>query len=138
MTAVTVRPGLLIFGRITIALVWMYEGLLAKVLGGRTDEQGIADSVPMLSDQGAEIALRLLGGYEVVLGLWVLTGMLRRWAAVVQSLTLVAVNATGLIFAPEHIADPLDLVVKNAALLALIMIVGAARSPSSSDHGRIA
>ncbi|SDR99884.1 DoxX-like family protein [Microlunatus soli] len=119
---------LIIFGRIALLLVWIYEGLIAKLGGQRADEQGIAEAVPLLPDHLAGLALRALGGYEVLLGVWVLIGLLPRIAATLQTLTLIAVSSTGLLFGREQIGEPLDLVIKNLALIALVWLVAAAAS----------
>lgn len=122
------RPWLLV-SQIALALVWLYEGLVAKILGFRADERAIVASVPGLPDAWVGVALGLLGAYEVGLAVMIMFGRparlpwLPRAAAVVQTVTLLAFNAGGLIFGGGEIAEPAHLLITNAALLALAWLV---------------
>ncbi|ROS39103.1 DoxX-like family protein [Amycolatopsis thermoflava] len=109
-----------------VAAVWVYEGLVAKVLGARPDERAIVESVPVLGGAAA-VVLVLIGLAEIALGGWVLTGWAPRTAAAVQTALLAGFNAGGLAFGGGHIAEPLNLVLHNVVLLVLAWLVALRR-----------
>ncbi len=112
-------------GRVAVAAVWVYEGLVAKIIGSRADEQAILASVPVLGAHAGALAI-MIGGWALLLALMVLLGRLPRVAAVAQTLTLMAFNAGGLIFGGAEIADPAHLLITNAAFLVLAWTIAAA------------
>ena len=115
---------LLIFGgQLAVALVWLYEGLVAKLIGLREDERQIIASVPLLPDGWEGGLVWLIGGLEVLLALWVIIGWLPRLAAAVQTLILIIFNTGGLLFGSDRIPDPLHLIVTNVSFLALVWLV---------------
>lgn len=124
-----VPRGLLAAGQLALAAVWLYEGLVAKLLGGRPDEAAIMIGLP-LPEHLIAVLPRVIGGYEVLMAIWILLGVAPRLAALAQTLTLIAFNVGGLVFGREHIADPAHLIVNNAALLALAWLVGAGLAKS--------
>ena len=116
-------PPLLV--RSAIAAVWLYEGLWCKVLGRRPSQERIVEAVPFLGPGIGPVFLKALGVVEVLLGLWVLSGWEPVWAAMVQTVLLVGMNANGLLFARKLIHDPAEMVVKNAALIVLMWVAAA-------------
>jgi len=114
--------------RVAVAAVWLYEGLWCKVLGGQPEQRAIVADVPGLPDGQAGAALVALGVVETAIGAWVLGGGRPRAAALAQTVLLVAVNAGGLLFAADRIAEPGRMIVQNAALLALAWLL--ARRPA--------
>ena len=140
MSAGVINRSWLLVGQIALALVWLYEGLIAKILGFRADERAIVASVPGLPDSLVGTALLLLGLYEVGLAVLIMLGRPRRlrWlpkaAAVLQTVTLVAFNTGGLVFGRGEIAEPAHLLINNAALLALAWVVAVGLShPAGSS-----
>ena len=105
-----------------VAAVWVYEGLVAKLLGARPDERAIVSSVPVLG-AAAGVVLAVIGLAEIGLGLWVLTGRAPRTAAAAQTVLLAGFNAGGLLFGGGQIAEPLNLVLHNVVLLVLAWLV---------------
>ena len=59
---------------------------------------------------------------EVALGVWVLTAVEPRLCAIAQTLLLVTLNASGLIWSRHIIHDPGGMVVKNFAFLVLAWV----------------
>ena len=108
--------------RLAIALVWLYQGLWCKVLGGIPRHQAVIAAVPFIGSAASHIALTVLGLFECAIGLWVLSG---RWmcpAAMVQTVLLATMNAGGLIWAAHLIPDPAGMLLQNFAFLLLIWI----------------
>lgn len=108
--------------RLSIALVWFYQGLWCKVLGGVPRQEAVISSVPFLGAAEARVALIALGLVECGLALWVLSGKRRRQAAAAQTALLVAMNGGGLIWAWHLIPDPVGMIVQNFAFLVLVWI----------------
>ena len=108
--------------RFSIALVWLYEGLWCKVLGGVPRHAAVISSVPFIGPAGSRIALIVLGLVECGIAAWVLSGYRMRQAAIMQTVLLVAMNAGGLIWAWRLIPDPPGMILQNFAFLMLIWV----------------
>jgi hypothetical protein len=109
--------------RLSIALVWLYEGLWCKVLGGVPRHAAVISSVPFIGPVGSRIALITLGLAESGIAAWVLSGRRMRQAAIMQTVLLVSMNAGGLIWARRLIPDPPGTILQNFAFLMLIWVV---------------
>ena len=108
--------------RLSIAMVWFYQGLWCKVLGGVPHQEAVISAVPFLGAGEIRIALVALGLVECGLALWVLSERKMRLAAIVQTALLVAMNSGGLIWAWHLIPDPVGMIVQNFAFLVLVWI----------------
>jgi DoxX-like family len=108
--------------RFSIALVWLYEGLWCKVLGGLPSHAAVISSVPFIGPAESRVALITLGLVECGIAAWVLSGHRMRQAAIVQTVLLVAMNAGGLIWAWRLIPDPPGMILQNFAFLMLIWV----------------
>ena len=106
-------------GRLAIALMWLYQGLWCKVLGRNPRHAEIVGSTPLLAER-AHLLVVVLGWVEVLLGVWVLTGIHLTIAAVVQTVLLLGMNTGGLVWARPMIPDPAGMLVQNFVFLALI------------------
>ncbi|HEX3128242.1 MAG TPA: DoxX-like family protein [Thermoanaerobaculia bacterium] len=109
--------------RLAVALVWLYQGLWCKLLGGCPGHRAIVEAMPWLGPGGGAILLAGLGLLETGLAAWVLSGWRLRAAALVQTILLVAMNGGGLLWGREHIADPGAMLTQNFAFLTLAWIV---------------
>jgi DoxX-like protein len=108
--------------RLAIASVWLYEGLWCKVLGREPNQLRIVESVPSLGPRVGTIFLKSLGVAETALALWALSGIQPVPCAAIQTVLLVLLNASGLIWARKLIHDPGGMVVKNFAFLVLVWV----------------
>lgn len=106
--------------RLSIALVWLYQGLWCKVLAGAPHHFAIVAAVPFIGPNAGRVALVLLGLVECGLGIWVLTGRQLRNAAVTQTVLLAAMNSGGAIWAWRLIPDPAAMILQNFAFVLLI------------------
>lgn len=111
--------------RLSIAAVWIYEGLWCKLLGRLPSQLAIVEEVPRFTASFANRLLRLLGIAEVLLALWVLSGIASPLCAVAQIAFLIVLNGNGLLWARKLIHDPAGMVIKNIAFLILVWINGA-------------
>jgi hypothetical protein len=103
-------------------MVWFYQGLWCKVLGGVPRQEAVISTVPFLGAAQVRVALITLGLVECGLAVWVLSGQRVRQAAIVQTVLLAAMNSGGLIWAWHLIPDPVGMIVQNLAFLVLVWI----------------
>jgi len=108
--------------RVAIALVWLYEGVWCKLLNRMPHQVDVVAAHPMFSRRSALWVLRGIGVVEVLLALWVLSGWEAWWAAFVQTVILVGMNANGVLFSRQHIHDPAGMLVKNFAFVVLMWV----------------
>lgn len=108
--------------RAAIAMVWLYEGLWCKLLGGVPGHADVIAAAPFIGPAAARAALMTLGLAECGIAAWVLFGRRMRQAALVQTVLLAAMNAGGTIWATRLIPDPGGMIVQNLAFLVLIWI----------------
>src|ERR1043166_3557557 len=98
---------------IAVAAVWLYEGLWCKLLGGEPRQIEVVTAVPRYGQSVGGMFLKSLGVIEVGLAGWVLSGIAPLLCAIVQTILLLALNASGLIWARHLIHDPAGMVLKN-------------------------
>ena len=108
--------------RLSIAMVWLYQGFWCKVCGGSPAHVAVISSVPFLGPEFGRITLIALGLGESCIAVWVLLGRRMRQAAVVQTVLIFAMNSGGLIWAWRLIPDPIGMILQNFAFLLLIWV----------------
>jgi len=108
--------------RLAIALIWLYQGLWCKVLGGIPRQEAVIAAAPFVGSAAGHITLIALGLLECGIAVWVLSGRGMRQAAIVQTVLLAAMNAGGLIWAARSIPDPAGMVLQNFAFVLLIWV----------------
>jgi hypothetical protein len=121
--SLTLPPLLLV--RSAVAAVWLYEGLWCKVLGREPHQVQVVEAVPRLGPLIARPFLTALGVTETAVAVWVMSGMTPGLCAVSQTALLVALNASGLLWARHIIHDPAGMIVKNVSFLLLAWIAAA-------------
>jgi DoxX-like family len=110
----------ILLGRIAIAGVWTFQGLWCKILGRVPRHARVVEATPLFRRRQAHRFLPALGGFEVFLALWVLSAILPREAAIVQTALLIGMNTGGLLWARHIIPDPIGMVFQNFAFVMLI------------------
>ena len=120
--AVAFPSGALI--RLSVAAVWLYEGLWCKLLGRVRSQVEVVSAVPRFGERFAAPFLKALGLLECALALWAISGIAPGACAIVQTAVLVTLNVNGLIWARHVIHEPLGMVVKNTAFLLLVWVGG--------------
>jgi uncharacterized membrane protein YphA (DoxX/SURF4 family) len=106
--------------RLAIAAVWLYQGGWCKLVAPNERHLRIVADLPGVGPAHARKVLALVGGAEVALAAWVLSGRAPRSAAAAQTALLGAMNGGGLLFSRGTIPEPANMVTQNLALLALI------------------
>jgi uncharacterized membrane protein YphA (DoxX/SURF4 family) len=131
------RPAMLTCLRLTIAVVWIYEGLWLKIIHPSPHELAVMRSVAF----GPFPPERLLCGIgcgEVLLGLGVLTRFSPLALAWVQAVILIMMNGIGILFGGHSIPDPAGLIIHNLPFFMCIVILGLAepvRLPTGRAKG---
>ena len=113
--------------RLSVALVWLYQGFWCKVCGGSSTHVAVISSVPFIGPDCGQIALIALGLGESCIAVWVLSGRRMQQAAVVQTALLIPMNCAGLIWAWRLIPDPVGMILQNFAFLLLIWVAAEKR-----------
>jgi hypothetical protein len=85
----------------------------------------VVTAVPRLGPRFGLPFLKVLGIVEIALAVWVMAGIVPGACAMVQTALLVALNASGLLWARHIIHEPAGMVVKNVAFLVLVWVCGA-------------
>jgi uncharacterized membrane protein YphA (DoxX/SURF4 family) len=117
-------PALLVL-RAAIAAVWLYEGLWNKLLDGAPREAEVVAAVPRFGLRYGRPFLKILGIVEVLLAVWVLSGVLPGTCATAQIALLIVLNINGLLWSRHIIHDPAGMILKNIAFLVLVWTCGA-------------
>jgi hypothetical protein len=118
--------GLHAFGRVAVALVWLYNGAWCKLFQRCPDHVAIV-SAAFEGPSTGQAVLVALGAVETGLAAWVLAGWRPRLAAIVQTLLVAGMNAGGLLWGGAAAPHPGDLIVRNLAFVALVWLVAAHR-----------
>lgn len=105
-----------------VAAVWLYEGLWCKLLRGEPRELEVVKAVPRYGPRFGVPFLMTLGVVEVAIAIWVLVGIAPFPCVIVETVLLVSLNASGLIWSRHVIHDPRGMVVKNFAFLVLAWV----------------
>lgn len=115
----------LMWMRVSIAAVWLYEGLWCKVMGMMPSQLAIVTELPGFSRERATLLWKSVGAVEIFLGLWVLTGVHPGWCALGEVMLLLVMNANALLWARHLVFDPVGMVLKNVSFLMLVWVCGA-------------
>lgn len=111
-----------------VAAVWLYHGLVNKLLGASPRHLMIVQSVPGLGGSFGERMLALVAVAEVMIAVWIMLGWRPRSCCAVQTVFLVAMNAVELTWARPHLLCPAALMPVNLLFLATAWLGAELRS----------
>lgn len=103
--------------RLALGLVWLYEGLVPKLLFVRADQLDLVQRSGLCFRTPAQF-LQLLGAAQMALAIWLLAGFAERLAVTIATLgmgiliVLVAGNNPGML------TDPYGALIKDLCLIA--------------------
>lgn len=103
--------------RIALGLVWLYEGVVPKLLFPRAEQTELVRQSG-LSFGAPELTLQLMGGAQVLVGVWLLSGIAERAAAAFATAwmcVLIVLVASG---RPDMLTDPFGALAKDFCLVA--------------------
>ena len=105
-----------IISRVALGIVWLYEGLVPKILFLRQDELDLVRKSHLVW-RSPEFTLQLMGIGQIAVGIWLLIGIAERASALVATswmLILIMLVASG---NPAMLADPYGALVKDFCLI---------------------
>ena len=103
--------------RVALALVWLYEGIVPKLLFPRAEQTELVRQSG-LSFGAPELTLQAMGVAQTLVGLWLLSGIAERAAAAFATAwmsVLIVLVASG---KPDMLTDPFGALAKDACLIA--------------------
>ena len=93
------KPLLNIILTIAISLVWLINGLFCKVLNMVPRHQEIVARI--LGIDYAYLATKAIGVSEILVFIWIISGIKSRWCAVFQILIVATMNTIEFFLAPD-------------------------------------
>ncbi len=107
--------------RLMIAFVWVYHGLVPKLLGPHTDELAMNMALGLNLEQAKQLAF-LGGSAEIAFGVAVLVFWKHRWPLVLTALSMVGLLAFALTVHPLLAVAAFNPVTTNLTVLALAVV----------------
>lgn len=106
--------------RLSIALVWLYQGLWHKVIEFTTHHRDIMQQA--LGETWGTPAMKALGTFEALLGILVLITFKPKPLALIQTLLLIGMNGAGILFSGGLIPDIGGMLTTNFVFIMAIWI----------------
>lgn len=105
---------LLIFTiRLSLALVWLYNGLWLKIIASDPHHLAIVSTVAPSVNMDPLLLLHLIGSGETLLGLGILSGLLHRFVSFFQITIVLLMNVIGGFFGGGTVEHPFGLIISN-------------------------
>jgi hypothetical protein len=119
--------------RFAVACVWLYQGLVPKLLGPSPDELAMAAAagIPTRMRAGASFAA---GVAELALGVCIVCLPRRIWPHAVSAAAVILLLAFVAVFAPAYLVGAFNPVVMNLTALALSIIAILILREDSADR----
>ena len=106
---------------LTVAGIWLYQGIVPKLLGPHPDEIAMSKALGILTDLQASVSYAA-GVGEVLLGLCVLFFSHRAWPQLVSAVATAVLLGFVAIYTPRYLIGAFNPVVMNIASIALSMV----------------
>jgi uncharacterized membrane protein YphA (DoxX/SURF4 family) len=125
-----------IISRSALGIVWLYEGLVPKILFLRADEIDLVQKSHLLW-RTPQLTLQLVGIAQILVGVWLIVGFGERVAVFVATswmLILIILVAGG---NPSMLTDPYGALVKDLCLIACaitVWMLARARCDNAEDR----
>ena len=108
--------------RLALGLVWLYEGLVPKLLFVRQDQIDLVERSGLFIGT-PEFFLQLLGVGQIVCGLWLLAGFAERLAVFIATTGMVILIVLVACANPAMLTDPYGALIKDVCLIACAFAV---------------
>lgn len=108
--------------RLALGVVWLYEGLVPKLLFVRQDQIDLVERSGLFVGT-PEFFLQLLGVGQVVCGLWLLAGFAERLAVFIATTSMAILIVLVARANPAMLTDPYGALIKDACLIACAFAV---------------
>lgn len=117
----------------TLAFMWVYQGIVPKLLGPHKDEIMMNMSLGLTENQAIQLA-QIGGTLEVLLGMTILIFWHHRWPLVLTGISMIGLLAFTLIFVPQLTLAAFNPVTVNICVLSLTVIAFNLHSNKSRKH----
>jgi uncharacterized membrane protein YphA (DoxX/SURF4 family) len=118
--------------RAGLGFIWVYEGLVLKLLLPASDlERGVVAASGLVPNGFDAPVLQVLGVMEIILGFMVLLGLQQRLLCFVQGAVVVFFIIAISVKHPETLAHPFGLLVKNVPILGAVAALWFLQGPRS-------
>lgn len=104
--------------RYVLAFLWIYQGLVPKLLGPHPDELAMNLALGLSQSQAVWLAY-IGGGLEVLLGVIVFIFYKRFWVYQLTIIVMFGLSIFAVIFAPQFLVSAFNVVTGNVAMMAL-------------------
>ena len=108
--------------RLALGVIWLYEGLVPKLLFVRQDQIDLVERSGLFIGT-PELFLQLLGVGQAVCGLWLLAGFAERLAVFVATTGMVILIVLVARANPAMLTDPYGALIKDVCLIACAFTV---------------
>jgi uncharacterized membrane protein YphA (DoxX/SURF4 family) len=108
--------------RVALGLVWVYEGIVPKLLFVRPDQIDLVERSGLYFAT-PEIFLQLLGAAQVACGLWLLAGFAERLAVFIATTGMMILIVLVARANPAMLTDPYGALIKDLCLIACAFAV---------------
>jgi peptidoglycan/LPS O-acetylase OafA/YrhL len=108
--------------RVALGLVWLYEGLVPKLLFLRADELDLVKRSGIFW-QTPEWTLQVLGIAQIAFGIWLITAWAERFAVALATMWMVVLIVLVACANPAMLTDPYGALVKDFCLIACAITV---------------
>jgi len=111
-----------IISRITLGLVWLYEGLVPKILFLRGDELDLVRRSGVIW-RTPEWTLQVLGIAQIAFGIWLIAGWAERFAVAIATFWMAVLIVLVAASNPAMLTDPYGALIKDLCLIACAITV---------------
>jgi peptidoglycan/LPS O-acetylase OafA/YrhL len=108
--------------RVALGLVWLYEGLVPKLLFLRADELDLVKRSGIFW-RTPEWTLQVLGIAQIAFGIWLITAWAERFAVALATMWMVVLIVLVACANPVMLTDPYGALVKDFCLIACAITV---------------
>jgi peptidoglycan/LPS O-acetylase OafA/YrhL len=108
--------------RVALGLVWLYEGLVPKLLFLRADELDLVKRSGIFW-RTPEWTLQVLGIAQIAFGIWLITAWAERFAVALATIWMVVLIVLVACANPAMLTDPYGALVKDFCLIACAITV---------------
>src|SRR5688572_8308920 len=119
---------------VTVAAIWLYQGLVPKLLGPHPDEAAMSSAFGIPAALQASVSYAA-GVGEVLLGLCVLLLPRRAWPQLISAAATAVLLAFVAIYTPRYLIGAFNPVVMNVASVALSIVALLALRAEASSAG---
>jgi uncharacterized membrane protein YphA (DoxX/SURF4 family) len=118
--------------RLCLGFIWVYLGLVPKLLTPVPLEHEVVRRTGLYLSS-PDLTIRMIGIFEIILGLWLITGYREKLACALTSGFLIVLMILAAGEEPMLLAGPFGGMAKNAALLVLAWMVWRIASLKPND-----